>query len=366
MKIAIIGGGINGLASSWKLASKGFEVDLYEESEILSQTSSSSSKLLHGGIRYLEYGHFKLVHESLLDRHKWLKMAPQFCKPIKIIIPLYKNSNRPSWILFLGTFLYKILAGRYSLGPNSWLSKKDTLELCPDIDSKKLKGSISFYDAQMNEDGLGNWVKEQASNNGVKIFDNTPINSFSREGMLEVGNKKKRYDFIINATGPWAEKNNIKNNIKTEYSLELIRGSHLLIDKKISNPFIFQELTGKRVVFVLPYLKNTLIGTTEVKHDLDSDNIQCSSDERDYLINLYNSKFSNPITKQDIISEFSGLRPIVKKKDYKRSLNFIAASRESAIEVDEKVLTIYGGKWTSAPSLSDKVFLKIKELSKKI
>lgn len=362
MKIAIIGGGINGITSAWKLAANGYKVDLYEEKELLSQTSSSSSKLLHGGIRYLEYGHFGLVRQSLLDRHKWIKLAPQFCKPIKMLMPVYSNSQRSQFTLFFGAYLYRLLAGKYSLGPTSWHSRKNTEQLCPDINFSRLRGAISFYDAQMNEEKLGKWVQDKALQNGVNIFENTPITSFNKKGEIKVNNEVKKYNFIVNATGPWAHSLNLKNDITTNYSLKLIRGSHLIVNKEISNPFIFQELEGKRIVFVLPYLGKTLIGTTEVEHDL-SNEIICSDEERNYLMDLYNSKFTDQITKEDIIKEFSGLRPIISKNS-KVTFNYIAASRESVLEVNKKVLTIYGGKWTSALSLSDELFLKLKRLDK--
>ena len=363
MKIAIIGGGINGLTSAWKLAANGYKVDLYEEKELLSQTSSSSSKLLHGGIRYLEYGHFSLVRQSLLDRHRWIKLAPEFCKPIKMFMPVYSDSQRSGLILFIGAFVYRLLAGSYSLGPTSWHSKKDTEELCPDINPYKLKGAISFYDAQMDEKNLGKWVHQQALEYGVNIYENSPITTFDNEGKLKVHNKIKKYNFIINAAGPWAELLNKKNNITTNYSLELIRGSHLIVNKKISNPFIFQELDGKRIVFVLPYLGKTLIGTTEVQHD-SKEKISCSDAERDYLLDLYNSKFTNPITKEDINNDFSGLRPIIRKNNTQSVFSYISASRESVIEVNKNILTVYGGKWTSALSLSDELFIKLKRLVK--
>jgi len=353
MKIAIIGGGINGLFSSWALSKKGHEVSLFEAEQVLSKTSSSSSKLLHGGIRYLEQGHFSLVAEALKDRHWWITNAPQHVKSIKLISPIFKNSTRKMPIMLLGVLFYRLLSGSYSLGPSRFISLKNLSEICPDLNNSELKSAVSFYDAQMDEEALGDWVREKSVSSGVDVFENIKIENFNSLGQINFKNGKEKFDLIINAAGPWANELNIKNNIKTNYSLDLIKGSHILINRKVSNFFLFQDQASRRIVFVLPYKESTLIGTTEVPQKTISD-VFCSDEEASYLINIYNSHFQKKINNSDIITTFSGIRPIVKRKNKSR-INFSAASRESVIETYKKVLTIYGGKWTSAPSLSEKV-----------
>ncbi len=353
MKIAVIGGGINGLFSSWALSKKGHKVSLYEAEQVLSKTSSSSSKLLHGGIRYLEQGHFSLVAEALKDRHWWITNAPQHVKSIKLIAPIYKDSTRKMPIMLLGALFYRILSGSYSLGPSRYINLKNLKEVCPDLHNSKLKSAVAFYDAQMDEEALGDWVRKKSISSGVDIFENIKIDNFNCLGEINFQNEKEKFDLIINAAGPWANELNIKNNIKTNYSLDLIKGSHILIKRNVSNFFLFQDQASRRIVFVLPYKGSTLIGTTEVPQKNISD-VQCSDEEASYLVNIFNSYFQKKINKSDIISTFSGIRPIVKKKNKSR-INFSSASRESVIETYERVLTVYGGKWTSAPSLSKKV-----------
>ena len=352
MKIAVIGGGINGLFSSWELSKDSHEVDLYEEHKVLSKTSSSSSKLLHGGIRYLEQGHIGLVREALIDRYCWLTHAPQFCKRINMVIPVYKESTRSPFILYCGAKLYGYLSGKYNLGKTKWLSKNQLLDLCPDINTHNLKSGISFYDAQMDEAGLGNWVKEKATEAGVKIYEDTKIERFNDQGEIFL-NSSKKYDLIINASGPWAELLNKKNKIESSFSLKLIKGSHLIIDKNVSNYFLFQEVAGSRIIFIMPYKNKTLIGTTEIEHSLD-DEIKCSKNEIEYLTGIYNQYFKEELKHENILSTFSGVRPIINNKKNK-GFNPSSASRESVIERFNKCITIYGGKWTSAPSLSKKL-----------
>ena len=365
-RVGVIGGGVNGLFISWQLSLQGFDVDLFESGKILMQTSSSSSKLLHGGIRYLEQGHFGLVRESLVDRAWWLNNAPELCHPMRICMPVYKDSPRSLVKLYAGAALYKLISGKHSLGGNSWAGHEQCQRKFPDLKAEGLLGSVSFYDAQMNEGKLGSWVAEKARKSGVKIYENTRVDRFTATGNIVTSKNScvSRYDFIVNAAGPWTAKLNAINDIDTMYYLRLIRGSHIVLDRKVSGAFLFQEKSGDRVVFVLPYLGKTLVGTTEVPQSID-DEIKCSDQERAYLLNVFNANFSHPVGKQNIEQEFSGLRPIVTSKSERKEGYFSFASREAKLEVSGNVLSIYGGKWTSAPSLAAKVVKTISKLQKK-
>ena len=363
-RVGVIGGGINGLFISWQLSLQGFEVELFESGNVLQQTSSASSKLLHGGIRYLEQGHFGLVRESLIDRAWWLKNAPEFCHPINICMPGFRDSPRSLVTLYAGAVLYRLIAGRNSLGASSWIGHDETIRRFPDLNPTDLLGSVSFYDAQMNEEKLGAWVLGQARKSGVKIHENTKVDCFNVDADIVTSKLgRSKYDFIVNAAGPWASQLNTINDIETKSYLRLIRGSHLLLNKKISGAFLFQETSGNRVVFVLPYLGKTLVGTTEVPQSIDAD-IKCSDEERAYLLGVFNRNCSQLAGEQDIELEFSGLRPIVASKSERTEGYFSFASREAKIERTGKLLTVYGGKWTSAPSLSRKVVKTINIIRK--
>jgi glycerol-3-phosphate dehydrogenase len=364
LKVAIIGAGINGLFTSYVLSQNGYQVDLFDSNKALSQTSSSSSKLLHGGIRYLEFGHLSLVRESLLDRHWWLINAPEYCTPFEMHIPIYKNTNRSILKLLVGAFLYNILAGKYSLGSSKWNPSKNSQKLLNEIRNTDFKGSVSFYDLQMDEAGLGLWVKKNAIRSGVKIFENMPIRKFDVNGNLQLPNgDSKSYDFILNIAGPWSAELNRLNMINTDFDLELIRGSHLFIDRPISNFYLLQESAGQRVIFVMPYDGQTLIGTTEVTQDLH-DPISCSSEESEYLLNIYNNFFEKKLTVNDIKKTFSGLRPIINNTK-KRQKFFVPsmASREMKIFDENRLISLYGGKWTSAPSTARKILKKIQSIN---
>jgi glycerol-3-phosphate dehydrogenase len=363
-RVGIIGGGINGLFIAWQLSQQGFEVELFESGNVLQQTSSASSKLLHGGIRYLEQGHLGLVRESLIDRTWWLKNAADFCHPIKICMPGFLDSPRSLIKLYAGAVLYRLIAGKHSLGANSLIGHDKTRQLFSDLNPTNLLGSVSFYDAQMNEEKLGAWVAGEAKKSGVKIHENTEVDRFTVDAQIVTSRFGTiKYDFIVNAAGPWAAQLNTINDIETKYYLRLIRGSHLLLNREVSGAFLFQEVNGGRVVFVLPYLGRTLVGTTEVPQCIDTD-IKCSDEERSYLLGVFNKNFSQLVSEQDIELEFSGLRPIVASKTERKEGYFSFASREAKLEITGKLLTVYGGKWTSAPSLSRKVVKKINMIRK--
>ena len=361
MRIAVVGGGINGVFCAWRLSEKGHDVDLFEAREVMAQTSSNSSKLLHGGIRYLEQGHFGLVRAALSDRAWWLKAAPDVTRPIEIAMPVYKSSKRGRFTLFAGALLYSMLAGRLSLGKPRLLSATKTSIAFGELKAKNLSGVVTFYDGQMNEELLGAWVVKQAREAGVEIHEHTPVQSFDTSGRVVISaDSTKNYDLVINATGPWAAHLNEQNKVKTNYTLSLIRGSHLLLDYPAKQSYLFQDPMSERVVYVLDYFGKTLVGTTEVLQET-YDSPLCSDEEREFLIGVFNHHFKHQITHSDIAREYAGLRPILCRNKEAFAGNYSKASRESEIEFMDRLITIYGGKWTSAPSLANKVEKKIRE-----
>lgn len=362
MKIAVVGGGINGVFSAWRLASIGHSVELYDAGGLMGGTSSASSKLLHGGIRYLEQGHLSLVRESLRDRAWWLQHAPHATRAIEITMPVYRRSQRGIWTLYVGAQLYRLLAGKFSLGGSKIMRMNKANPVNTELREQDLRGIVTYFDGQMNEQRLGLWVIENALKSGVKVFENVQVERVTRSGLIYLeSDVARKYDCVINAAGPWAEELNKKSGIDTNFSLDLVRGSHLLIDYELEGSYLLQDPSSTRVVFVLDYFGNALIGTTEVLQS-DGQIPSCSVEERDYLLSIYNTHFKHQINASDIIKEYSGLRPILRKRTSTQDRNFSRASREAEVEVLDRLITIYGGKWTSAPSLSEKVLKKLVEI----
>jgi len=221
----------------------------------------------------------------------------------------------------------------------------------------------------MHDYELGCWVAEQAKLSGVIINEYSAVSKLNISGsfhLSNVGISKNRnktgrkqsahvndYDFVVNASGSYAEQLLIESEIKPKFKIDHIRGSHLVIDRQLSNGYLLEAPDEKRIFFVLPYNNQTLIGTTELRQSL-YDPIQCSKQEEEYLINAYNYYFNNSINKKDIIDRFAGLRPLIKSTQ-----NFSKASREYAIQNNNRLITVYGGKWTTARALAKHVCNKI-------
>jgi len=367
VRIAVIGGGINGLCISWEAAKRGADVSLFEKNEIMRSTSSASTKLLHGGLRYLENFEFKFVRESLRERNWWLENVPNFTHPLEIQIPVSKNSTRSLLKYKVGLMIYDVLAGKRRIQNHSWIGKNNFLSENPALKNDGIIGGFVFYDGQMDDYKLGCWVADQAKSLGVKIIENSDVSKIDVQGRIaysynndikKTENRKsqvseEKFDFIVNATGSWAEDLLNKNGIIQKYKLDHIRGSHLLFERKTEKGYLLEIPGEKRFFFVLPFENKTLIGTTEIRQSL-TDDISCSIEEKTYLINAYNHYFSEPLKCNDVIEEFAGIRPIIKSK-----ANPSKASREYLLLLNNKLLTVYGGKWTTARSLASKACNKI-------
>jgi len=319
----------------------------------MSQTSSASSKLLHGGLRYLENFEFDLVYESLRERNWWLEKVPELTNELHMILPIYKNGPRNKWIIKIGLLFYDILSGKGNISKHKWISKEQLVLLSPDLNKKDLIGGFRFSDGQMDDYELGMWVAKQAKNDGVKIINNTTVEKIDLEGNIIINGEVQKYDYIINASGPWASELLNNSGLKGKYSLDLIRGTHILFKGEPNQPYFLQAGDDGRIFFVLPYNGNTLIGTTEVRQNL-SEPITPSDEEIAYLLDEYNHYFLEQKTTKDIIEKFAGVRPLISSSNDPKNIK-----REYKIEKMGKLLNIYGGKWTTAMSLGRKVAKKI-------
>lgn len=365
MKIAVVGGGINGIMSAWELVKQGHQVILFEQGQVMKQTSSASSKLLHGGLRYLENYEFRLVSEALKERSWWLRHAPHLAHPVKIILPVYSASKRPAWKFKLGLWLYDLFAGKNNIGSHRSINKREIIRLCPGLKEFGLVKGFYYFDVQMDDYNLGLWALEQAKKQpGMKVLENAQVKKISDNGEIEYKFSgrvnKKNYDKVINIAGPWAEYLLLQSNIKSDFSLDLVRGSHIVIDSQITvhekvlgesqYGFLLENPEDARLFFVLPYKGKTLIGTTEHRQSIGM-NIEATDEEINYLIRAYNYYFKDPISKQGIEMAFAGVRPLIKSnKDPNK------ATREYAIQKNNKLVSVFGGKWTTSRQLAKKVY----------
>ena len=339
--------------AAWELAKAGHSVELIEKSSVMSATSSASTKLLHGGMRYLEHGKFSLVRESLRERAWWLEAAPDVTQVIPILFPIFQRSPRSRWTIKLGMVLYDRLAGKFGVGKHRWVSCAELTKVIPNLKSAGLKGAYLFYDGQMDDYALGLWATEQAKSEGVTVLEHTQVDCITADGSVEIQGNQRQYDRVVNVAGPWAVELLKQSGLPYEYDLDLVRGSHLLLDRNIKHGMMLTAQTDGRLFFVLPYKGKTLLGTTEVRQDL-SEPVVCSESETDYLITVYNDSFDDSIDQSDVLSSFAGLRPLLKSHK-----NPNRATREYRIEQHEKVISVFGGKWTTARALAKKITAKL-------
>lgn len=356
MKTAVIGGGINGVCSAWALAEHGHRVDLFERGALMEGTSSASSKLLHGGLRYLEYGELRLVRQALRERAWWLQNAGHLAHPLALLLPLRRGGRRPRALIKLGLLTYDLLSGRQRIQRHRWYRPAELSRLAPSLRQEGLAGAYGYWDGQMDDRRLGLWAAAQARAAGVRIHEHTAVDTVSTRGRLSLPGGTKSYDLLVNAAGPHAEALLRRSGIDSPYRLDLVRGSHLFLDRP-PPPTGFLLESGEndaRVIFVLPYQGRTLVGTTEQRQRLDEP-VECSAAEQSYLLRIYNRYFAPACDAADITGRFAGLRPLIRDRD-----DPTATSREYRIARQDRLISVFGGKWTTARALAREVVLTAK------
>ena len=355
--IFIIGGGINGAGIARDAAGRGLKVFLAEKNKVGSATSSWSSKLIHGGLRYLENYEFKLVRESLKEREVITKIAPKITKPIPFIIP-HTKKLRSKLLIRLGLFLYDNLGGKTKIPKSSKINfnKKFT-----NILQSHYKVGFQYYDVQVDDKKLVEININDAKKLGANVIENRKVINANRlnEGweITLDNNELVKSKILINAAGPWI--NEIVNNVikvNSNKSIRLVRGSHIIVKKLYEEEVAFTlQNDDSRIVFVIPYKNEySLIGTTEV--DVNTpDKPKISNEEKIYLINTINKHFVKQISQEDIVDTYSGIRPLI--EDFKEATR---VTRDYVFDLNlesqnSPLLNIYGGKLTTYRKLSERV-----------
>ena len=353
-RIAVVGAGVNGVSIASACASLGHDVQLFDESTPFDQTSSASSRMLHGGIRYIEQGHIGLVREALIERDGWLRFAPDETRVERFYFPVYRGAKRGRWLLFAGTLIYQWLAGRFSVGHSQLHSGEDIKQVFPNLTSRGLRGGASYCDVVMEYEPLIQHLVDEARKQGVSIVENMRIQRLYSEGCIDTPDQTLEFDRVINAAGPWAAKLLEASGIDSDFTIDHVRGSHLIVKASFPNALVLQAPGERRIIFVIPLdTEHVLLGTTEHKHDLP-DPIVCTDAESEYLLRILNLHLSEPLSTSNIVSSFAGVRPIVRPREATIG-DMSSASRDSEIEISDRLISVFGGKWTSARHLGEKV-----------
>jgi len=368
--LAIIGGGINGTGIAADASGRNLNVFLCEQNDLASGTSSSSSKLIHGGLRYLEHYEFRLVKEALAEREVLLNKAPHLVTPLKFIMP-HRPHLRPAWMIRCGLFLYDHLSKRNTLPK----AKKIKLDKQSPFKDGITKG-FEYYDCWVDDARLVVTNALEARNKGAEIKTQTECKSikFSQEDQIWLVTlydkiSDKEYEIsaknIVNASGPWLNQflETASPDIKPARKIRLIKGSHIIVprNRQHEGAYILQN-EDKRIIFVLPYLDDlSIIGTTDKEFSGALESVSIDDWEVDYLIDVYNQHFKTGLVKTDIISSYSGVRPLCDDESSDPS----AITRDYTLELqsvsqNNALISIYGGKITTYRKLSESVLLKLK------
>lgn len=369
--VFIIGGGINGCAIARDAVGRGYSVALAEMNDLASGTSSWSSKLIHGGLRYLEYYEFRLVREALGEREVLLKSAPHIIWPLRFVLP-HHSGLRPAWLLRLGLFLYD------TIGKRKLLPGTSVLNLTKDVTGKPLKKIFSkgfeYSDCWVNDARLVVLNAKDAQDRGALIQTRTKVVAAHREEKLwhvttENTRTGERQEFktrsIVNAAGPWVDHvlggafgaNNAKN-------VRLVQGSHIVVPKLHDHDraYIFQN-ADNRIIFAIPYEFNyTLIGTTDQDYEGDPADVKITPQETTYLCDAASEYFEKPIKPEDIVWSYSGVRPLFDDGATEAQ----EATREYVLRVDgvddeAPVINVFGGKLTTSRRLAESMMEKIED-----
>jgi len=367
--LLVIGGGINGAAVARDAAGRSLKVVLAERGDYACATSSASSKLIHGGLRYLEHYQFALVRESLRERDVMLRIAPHLVRPMRFLVPVYRDSPRPAWLLRLGLTVYDFLAGSHNPAKSGRLPEREVAAL-PRLRREDLGAVLHYTDCQVDDARLVLATLLDARARGADIANRREVVSIAPCGdgysveLSERGHYRTWHArFVINAAGPWVNRVlDLSPAALPQHDLCLVRGSHLLLPMptpRQSDGFTLQHADG-RVVFVTPWLdgRHLMVGTTDVAHVGDPGNARCSPQERDYLLDLYNRHFihpGGPVGPAHIVWSWAGVRALVDDG----TLDPSRITREERIVSGRQgsggLVTIYGGKLTTHRRVAERV-----------
>jgi glycerol-3-phosphate dehydrogenase len=386
----VIGGGINGCGIARDAAGRNMSVVLAEMNDLASATSSASTKLFHGGLRYLEYFEFRLVREALIERETLLRAMPHISWPMRFVLPYHRDmrfesetptskllntvmpwmkGRRPAWLIRLGLFLYDNMGGRKILPATETMDLRNAPEGAP-LNPKFAK-AYEYSDCWIEDSRLVILNARDAHAKGAKIMIRTKVVSAERvEGLWEVTVEDTetgetnviRARMLVNAGGPWVgEIIQQKVRINSEEGVRLVRGSHIVTTKLYDHDkcYFFQGTDG-RIIFAIPYETDfTLIGTTDAEYDDPSVPPECTPEEQQYLIDFANQYFNKKITPDDIVWTYSGVRPLYDDG----ASSATAATRDYTLRVDSDggapILNVFGGKITTYRRLAESALKKI-------
>lgn len=368
--IFIVGGGINGCGIARDAAGRGFRTALAEMNDLASGTSSRATKLIHGGLRYLEHYEFRLVREALMEREVIWANAPHLVSPMRFILPYHPGGVRPAWLLRLGLFLYDHIGGRKLLPATRTLNMKTDPAAAPlkDLFTK----AFEYSDAWVDDARFVAVNAMDAKDRGATIHTRTKVIGARREAeiwhikLLDLrsgGTREVTSRLLVNAAGPWVDRVLAGvEGLSEVHNVRLVQGSHIIVRKKFEGgrSYFFQNNDG-RIIFAIPYENDfTLIGTTDQDYKGDPAKVEITIEERDYLCSAASEYFREPVKSDDIVWAYSGVRPLYDDgadKAQEATRDYVL--KDDAAQGKAPLINIFGGKITTYRRLSEHMLQKI-------
>jgi len=361
--IIIVGGGATGLGAAVDAASRGYKTLLLEQSDFAKGTSSRSTKLIHGGLRYLQQGNISLVIEALRERGLLCDNAPHLVHHLPFLVPLYRWWEGPFY--GIGLKVYDLLAGKLGLEPSRTLTRKQTLKEIPTIERKDLRGGALYYDGQFDDSRLAITLAQTAADLGATLINYMPVTSLLKKNKIICGVRAtdletgKHYNLkakvVINATGIFSDNLRKSDDKKAKILIEPSQGIHLVLPASFlpsHTAILVPHTDDKRVIFLVPWHGKVLVGTTDILVDKASLEPKPLKEEIDFLLKTAARYLHKAPTRKDILSIYAGQRPLIKTSG-KRAADI---SRDHVITTSKsKLITIAGGKWTTYRKMAQDV-----------
>ncbi|MBM58630.1 glycerol-3-phosphate dehydrogenase [Hyphomonas sp.] len=368
--LLVIGGGINGTGIARDAAGRGLDVVLVEKDDLAQHTSSASTKLIHGGLRYLEMYDFALVRKALIEREILLRAAPHIIWPMRFVLP-HDKDQRPAWLIRLGLFLYDHLGGRKMLPPTKVLRRGKSDKLAPLREEFRL--AFEYSDCWVEDSRLVVLNAVDAKERGAEVRTRTACTKLVRhkdhwdaEFVSAQGTETRQFRAVVNAAGGWVDEIiDLADPKDTATHLRLVKGSHIIVPKwhDGAHAFFFQN-ADSRIMFAIPYERGeyTLIGTTDIPYTADKDKVEISQEEIEYLCAGASEYYQRAITPADVVATYSGVRPLY--DDHAASASKV--TRDYVLHYDAEggapVLSVFGGKITTYRELAEEAVAELAPL----
>ena len=374
--VVVIGGGATGLGVAVDAASRGLRVALFEKNDFASGTSSKSTKLIHGGVRYLANPrNWGLIREALVERRTLLTNAPELVHPRQFVVPCY--SRLKAFWYGAGLSLYSMFSGGgRGMGPVRYVDALGAVALLPGLQRKKLKGALCYSDAQFDDAGLAVALYQTAVGYGAEVLNYMPVEEMLTDGRKVTGcvardsETGERYTVraraYINCAGVWVDTIRRMVDVEVGSLVRVSRGSHVVVDGSFlptENAMVVPKTTDGRVLFCIPWQGRTLIGTTDIEQGQAPFDPQPSSEEIDFMIENANRYLTRRIRRGDVRASFAGLRPLFAARKAGLNEGTAKLSRGYAVVPEFKnLLTVAGGKWTSYRAMAESALATAQQL----